>query len=64
LQKHDDVQLQYLNQLALAKAYVHKMKTESEQDRLAGCLPVGVIPPSFDGNALEFPTLNPKVSKF
>ena len=74
LQKHNEVQLQYLNQLALAKAYVHNIKAKSEQDRLAGCLPVGVTPPSFDGNALKFPTFwdafvpliyeNPKVSKF
>ena len=74
LQKHDEMQLQYLNQLTLAKAYTHKIKAKFEENRLAGCLPVGVTPPTFDGNALKFPTFwdafvplvheNPKVSKF
>lgn len=71
--KHDEIQLQCLNEVALAKAYTHKIKAEFEEDRLAGCLPIGVLPPIFDGNALKFPTFwdafaplvheNPKVSK-
>ena len=74
LKKHEAVQLKYLNEAALAEAYTHEIKAEFEKDRLAGCLPVGVTVPTFDGNVLEFPTFwdtvvplvheNSKVSKF
>ena len=56
LKKHEAVQLRYLNEAALPKAYTHEIKAEFEKDRLAGCLSVGVNVPTFDGNVLKLPT--------
>ena len=63
-----------LNEFLSAKSYIAELKAREAEDRHAGCLPSGIVPPTYHGNPLEFPTFwdafaplvhdNPKVSKF
>ena len=64
----------YFEEAATAKSTIAKLKAALDEDELAGPLPGGVSPPTFDGDKMKFPTFwdafcplvqeNPKVSRF
>ena len=63
-----------LSELLVANSYISELKALHEEEKHASCLPSGIIPPTYNGDPLLFPTFwdafspliheNCRVSKF
>ena len=63
-----------LSELLVANSYISELKALHEEEKHASCLPSGIIPPTYNGDPLLFPTFwdafspliheNRRVSKF
>ena len=45
-----------LSELLVANSYISELKTLHEEEKHASCLPSGIIPPTYNGDPLLFPT--------